>query len=56
VARPRAIEKSRRVALLDLDPLESLASWWTRRGKTKNPKPVEVNAALEAIEVLIGEG
>jgi chromosome partitioning protein len=31
----RAGEESRRVALLDLDPQESLASWWTRRGKTK---------------------
>src|SRR5262249_43354352 len=34
----RAAGESRRVALLDLDPQESLASWWTRRGKTKNPK------------------
>jgi cellulose biosynthesis protein BcsQ len=35
----RAAEESRRVALLDLDPQESLASWWTRRGKVK-PKAV----------------
>src|SRR5262245_55713473 len=52
----RAAEESRRVALLDLDPQESLASWWTRRGKTKNPKLFEVDAAVEAIELLIGEG
>jgi chromosome partitioning protein len=52
----RAAEESRRVALLDLDPQESLASWWTRRGKTKNPKLFEVDAAVEAIELLISEG
>ena len=52
----RAAEESRRVALLDLDPQESLASWWTRRGKTKNPKLFEVDAAVEAIEMLISEG
>jgi chromosome partitioning protein len=52
----RAAEESRRVALLDLDPQESLASWWTRRGKTKNPKLFEVDAAVEAIELLVSEG
>jgi len=52
----RAAEESRRVALLDLDPQESLASWWTRRGKTKNPKLFEVDAAVEGIELLISEG
>ena len=44
------------MALLDLDPQESLASWWTRRGKTKNPKLFEVDAAVESIELLISEG
>jgi len=52
----RAAEESKRVALLDLDPQESLSSWWTRRGKTKNPKLFEVDAAVEAIELLISEG
>src|SRR3954454_24695285 len=52
----RAAEESRRVALLDLDPQESLASWWIRRGKTKNPKLFEVDAAVEAIEMLLSEG
>ena len=52
----RAAEESKRVALLDLDPQESLASWWTRRGRTKNPKLFEVGAAVEAIELLISEG
>ena len=52
----RAAEESQRVALLDLDPQESLASWWTRRGKTKNPKLFEVDATTEAIELLLSEG
>ena len=52
----RAAEESRRVALLDLDPQESLASWWTRRGRTKNPKLFEVDATTEAIELLMSEG
>ena len=52
----RAAEESRRVALLDLDPQESLASWWTRRGKTKNPKLFEIDATTEAIELLLSEG
>src|SRR6516164_7087647 len=52
----RAAEESRRVALLDLDPQESLASWWTRRGKVKNPKLFEVDATAEAIELLVAEG
>ena len=52
----RAAEESKRVALLDLDPQESLASWWTRRGRTKNPKLFEVDATTEAVELLISEG
>jgi chromosome partitioning protein len=52
----RAAEESKKVALLDLDPAESLASWWTRRGKTKNPKLFEIDAATEAIEMLLSEG
>jgi chromosome partitioning protein len=52
----RAAQESKRVALLDLDPQESLASWWTRRGRTKNPKLFEVDATTEAVELLISEG
>jgi chromosome partitioning protein len=52
----RAAQESKRVALLDLDPAESLASWWTRRGKTRNPKLFEVEAATEAIELLLSDG
>lgn len=52
----RAAEDSPKVALIDLDPQESLASWWTRRGKTKNPKLFELDATTEAIELLLSEG
>jgi cellulose biosynthesis protein BcsQ len=52
----QAAEESKRVALRDLDPQESLASWWTRCGKTKNPKLFEVDATTEAIEVLVSDG
>jgi hypothetical protein len=48
----RAAEDSPKVALIDLDPQESLSSWWTRRGKAKNPKLFEVDATTEAIELL----
>lgn len=52
----RAAEDSKRVALIDLDPQESLASWWDRRGKKTNPKLFEMDATTEAIELLIAEG
>jgi len=52
----RAAEESKRVALLDLDPQESLSAWWDRRGKEKNPRLFEIDAATEAIELLISEG
>src|SRR6478752_7914034 len=51
----RAAEDSPKVALIDLDPQESLSSWWTRRGKSKNPKLFEVDATTEAIELLISQ-
>jgi chromosome partitioning protein len=34
----RAAQDSDRVALVDLDPQGSLAEWWSRRGKSKNPE------------------
>jgi chromosome partitioning protein len=52
----RAAEESKRVALLDLDPQESLSAWWDRRGKGNNPKLFEVDATTEAIELLMSEG
>jgi chromosome partitioning protein len=32
-----AAHESRRVAMVDLDPQNSLAAWWKRRGGTNNP-------------------
>jgi len=53
----RAADESKRVALIDLDPQESLASWWDRRGQPANPKVFEnVEATSEAIELLISKG
>jgi chromosome partitioning protein len=52
----RATEDGGRVALLDLDPQQSLTGWWMRRGKTRNPKLYELDATTEAVELLISEG
>jgi chromosome partitioning protein len=51
----RAAQESKRVALLDLDPQESMSAWWDRR-KSENPKLFEVDATTEAIELLVSEG
>ena len=53
----QAAKEGNRVALIDVDPQESLSSWWDRRGKVDNPKLFEgVDAATEAIELIIAEG
>lgn len=53
----RAAQESGRVAIVDLDPQESLSSWWDRRGKVSNPHLFELGGATsEAIELLIAEG
>lgn len=53
----RAAQESKRVALIDLDPQESLASWWDRRGKGANPKLFETEGgSSEAIELLVSQG
>jgi chromosome partitioning protein len=52
----RAAKDSNRVALLDLDPQESMSAWWERRGKPANPKLFEIDATAEAIELLMSEG
>src|SRR6478672_10030644 len=52
----RAAKDSTRVALLDLDPQESMSAWWDRRGKQTNPKLFEIDATTEAIELLVSEG
>lgn len=47
----RAAEDGQRVALIDLDPQESLAAWSDRRG-TSSPKLLELNGATaEALEL-----
>ena len=52
----RLAKDSDRVALLDLDPQESMSSWWDRRGKQVNPRLFEIDATAEAIELLVSEG
>jgi chromosome partitioning protein len=53
----RAAQESERVAVIDLDPQESLASWFDRRGKNNNPKLFEgLGPNQAAIELLISEG
>jgi chromosome partitioning protein len=52
----RAAKGSTRVALLDLDPQESMSAWWDRRGTPANPKLFEIDATAEAIELLVSEG
>lgn len=53
----RAAEESPRVALVDLDPQLSLASWWDRRGKPANPQLYEdIDSNIEAIEMIASEG
>lgn len=43
-----------RIAMVDLDPLGSLAAWWKRRGASKNPEIFSnVDTATEAIERLL---
>jgi len=52
----RAARESSRVALLDLDPQESLASWWDRRKRPSNPHLFEIDATMEGIGLIAGEG
>jgi chromosome partitioning protein len=53
----RSARESKRVALLDVDPQESLSRWWQFRGSPKNPKLFEgLDSTAEAIELLLSEG
>lgn len=53
----RAAEESNRVAIIDMDPQLSLASWRRRRGVDGNPQLFEdVDSAAEAIELIASEG
>lgn len=54
----RATAESKRVALIDLDPQESLESWHERRGSPSNPKVFKAvgdSSTAETIELLIGQ-
>src|SRR5689334_13699917 len=49
----KAASESKRVAMVDLDPLGSLADWWKRRGSPDNPCIFRgADTATEAVEVL----
>jgi chromosome partitioning protein len=56
----RAGRESKRVAMVDLDPLGSLASWWKRRSRLKpdDPPTIFTNAdtASDAVEALERDG
>lgn len=49
----KAASESERVAMVDLDPQGSLAAWWARRGRSKNPEIFTgADTASEAVEKL----
>jgi chromosome partitioning protein len=53
----RCARDSRRVAIVDLDPQQSIAEWWERRGRTDNPRLfVGAENAPDAIEALELDG
>jgi chromosome partitioning protein len=53
----KASSESERVALVDLDPLGSLADWWKRRGSTGSPCIFRgADTASEAVEKLTLDG
>ena len=52
-----AVSRKSTVGLLDMDPQQSLAEWYERRGQPKNPQLYTgVDTASEAIELLGAEG
>jgi chromosome partitioning protein len=56
----RAARENKRVAIVDLDPLESLAAWWKRRLRLKPDEPPTIftgaDTASEAVEKLEFDG
>jgi chromosome partitioning protein len=53
----RAAQESRRVAIVDLDPMGSLAAWWKRRGGSQNPCIFTgADTASDAVEALELDG
>lgn len=47
-----AARESKKVAMLGIDPQDSLHSWWSRRRNKGNPTLLEVEAVPEAIQLL----
>src|SRR5262245_30106177 len=56
----RAARESKRVAMVDLDPLASLAAWWKRRPRVKPDDPPTIftgaDTASDAVEALERDG
>lgn len=53
----RAAQESKRVCIVDLDPQESAADWWRRRGSPENPTLFRgADRASDAIEALELDG
>lgn len=53
----RAAQESKRVAIVDLDPQESVGDWWLRRGKPDNPTLLRgADRASDAVESLALDG
>lgn len=53
----RAAQESRRVCIVDLDPQESVADWWRRRGQPENPTLFKgADRASDAVESLTLDG
>ena len=49
----KAATESARVAMVDLDPLGSLAAWWARRGSSESPEIFGgADTASEVVEKL----
>lgn len=52
-----AAKQGKRVALIDLDPLEQLSRWWELREDTERVRLVEgVESVTEALELLTADG
>lgn len=52
----RASQESKRVALIDADPQNSLERWWELRGEPDNPQIMSVGCSAEGIGLLLAEG
>jgi chromosome partitioning protein len=52
----RAVERGRRVALIDRDPQESLAAWADRGGRRSNPHLIDIDSTAEAIGLPLAQG